>query len=187
MPNTFSEDIKDDALRLRTLIDMASDGIITIDHRGHIESVNSAASNLFGYSSEEMIGQKINMLMTSPDREQHDQYLLRYQHTREARIIGIGREVSGQKKDGTIFPLRLAVSEVNLNGKTIYTGILHDITKEKRAQSEILQLNNELERKVLARTEELGKTLEKMLTANEALNTEMRQRREVEQKLRKRE
>jgi len=188
MPNLDnSEALKEDALRLRTLIEMASDGIITIDHQGYIESVNSAASQLFGYTSEEMVGQKVNILMTKTDREQHDQYLQRYQHTKQASIIGIGREVIGQKKDGNTFPLRLAVSEVKLNGKVIYTGILHDLSEQKKAQSKIIQLNADLEQKVLTRTEELGNTLEKMLSANEALHTEMGHRKEVEQKLRKRE
>ncbi|MEM7574356.1 MAG: PAS domain-containing sensor histidine kinase [Bacteroidota bacterium] len=187
MPNRISSNPKEDALRLRALIDMATDAIITINRKGTIESANAAASKLFGYADHEMFGQNIKILMPEPYHSEHDGYLKRYQKTAKPHIIGIGREVQGQKKDGTIFPIRLAVSEVPLSDETIYTGIIHDISREKAATAQIEQMNLELEQKVIERTEELGRTLERMLQTNETLAVEMEQRREVERLLRARE
>ena len=166
---------------------MATDAIVTINRSGIIESANAAASKLFGYADHEMFGQNIKILMPEPYQSEHDGYLERYHETRDAHIIGIGREVQGMKKDGTVFPIRLAVSEVPLADNTIYTGIIHDISKEKAATAEIEKLNLELEQKVIERTEELGRTLDRMLQTNETLATEMEQRREVERQLRARE
>ena len=127
MPNRISTDPAEDALRLRSLIDMATDAIVTINRSGIIESANAAASKLFGYADHEMFGQNIKILMPEPYQSEHDSYLERYHETRDAHIIGIGREVQGMKKDGTVFPIRLAVSEVPLADNTIYTGIIHDM------------------------------------------------------------
>lgn len=153
MPHRQSENSLDDYKRLQALFEMATDGIITINNQGVIESVNRAGCTLFGYSIEEMRGKKVNMLMNDHDRTNHDAYLTRYEKTRNPHIIGIGREVVGKRKDGTLFPLRLAVSEVMLDdGKVIYTGILHDISAIREAQMKVEQLNAELEEKVEART-----------------------------------
>jgi two-component system, LuxR family, sensor kinase FixL len=124
----------ENASRLRAIIDTAIDGIITIDSKGNIETVNPAAANLFGYHPEEMVGNNINMLMPEPDHSAHDQYLKNYNNTGIAKIIGIGREVKGKKKDGAIFPFLLSISEVQLEDKKIYTGIVHDITGLKKAE-----------------------------------------------------
>jgi PAS domain S-box-containing protein len=131
---------------------MATDGIITIDTNGVVENLNRAACELFGYEADEMIGQKINLLMGDHDRTHHDGYLDRYHATHKPNIIGIGREVIGRRKDGKEFPLRLAVSEVKLENKTIYTGILHDVSQFHEAQQRVEQLNAELENKVKQRT-----------------------------------
>jgi PAS domain S-box-containing protein len=143
---------KEDSRRLRALFEMATDGIITIGTDGVIENLNRAACNLFGYEAKELIGQKINMLMANHDRTHHDEYLDRYHATRSPHIIGIGRDVIGRRKDGGEFPLRLAVSEVKLEDKTIYTGILHDVSKFHEAKRRVEQLNEELENKVKQRT-----------------------------------
>lgn len=143
---------QEDTRRLRALFEMATDGIITIDQSGVIESVNNAACLLFGYEADEMKGNKVNMLMAEYDRNHHDEYLDRYHQTSNPHIIGIGREVIGQRKDGTTFPLRLAVSEVKLEDKIIYTGILHDVSSFHAAQRKVEQLNEELEQKVQQRT-----------------------------------
>lgn len=140
---------------LEAIIDNAIDGIITIDHRGIVESINPAALRLFGYSPEEVIGNNIAMLMPEPDRSQHDGYIHNYQETGKKKIIGIGREVNGRKKDGSFFPFRLAVSEVFYKNKNIYTGFIHDLTKERAAEDKLRQHAVELEEKVRERTRDL--------------------------------
>jgi PAS domain S-box-containing protein len=120
--------------RLRAILQTAVEGIITIDERGIIESINPAAERTFGYSAEEVIGKNVSVLMPSPDREQHDRYLQNYARTGQAKIIGIGREVVGQRKDETTFPLDLAVSEVRLARRRLFTGFVRDITERKRAE-----------------------------------------------------
>lgn len=135
------------ASRLKAIIETAIDGIITIDEHGIVDSINPAAATLFGFREEEVVGKNISMLMPEPDRSHHDQYLNAYLNTGEARIIGIGREVKGQKKNGTIFPFRLAISEVNITeGVRIFTGIIHDLTKRKEAEEQLKQYAEELER-----------------------------------------
>ncbi|MEZ6127218.1 MAG: PAS domain S-box protein [Planctomycetaceae bacterium] len=134
----------DDLARLRAVLDSAVDGIVTIDDRGHIEAVNPATERLFGYSASELIGRNVSMLMPSPDREQHDQYLANYLHTGERKIIGIGREVSGMRKDGSTFPLYLAVSEVSFGYRRVFTGFLHDLTQLRQAEEELRQRDTQL-------------------------------------------
>lgn len=164
---------REDSRRLRALFEMATDGIITIGTDGVIENLNRAACTLFGYEASELIGQKINILMAAHDRHHHDEYLDRYHTTRKPHIIGIGREVTGRRKDGEEFPLRLAVSEVKLEDKTIYTGILHDISHFHEAQRRVEQLNQELETKVRQRTaalEEREAELKRALGKERELN-----------------
>ena len=119
---------------LRAVIDNAIDGIINIDENGIVESMNPAAARIFGYLPSEVLGQNINMLMPEPYRSQHDQYIKNYLTTGEAKIIGIGREVPGLKKDGSIFPFVLGISEVKLPDKRIFTGIVHDISALKKTE-----------------------------------------------------
>ncbi len=97
--------------------------------------VNQAAARLFGYSKAEMLGQNINILMPAPHAGQHDGYIGRYMRTGEAKIIGIGREVMAQRKDGTQFPIRLSISEVELDNRRLFTGIVHDLTQQKNAEA----------------------------------------------------
>src|SRR5712691_7677334 len=113
---------------LRALVEMAVDGILVIDEQGIVEMCNPAVERLFGYTPAEVIGQNVCLLMPSPDREAHDDYLAHYLRTGEKRIIGIGREVLGQRKDGMLIPLRLSVSEILLGTKRFFMGILPDIT-----------------------------------------------------------
>ena len=114
--------------RLRTIIDSAVDGIIVIDEKGHIESFNPAAERLFGYPRSEVVGRNVSMLMPSPYHEEHDGYLNRYLMTGEARIIGIGREVTGRRRDGSVFPLHLSVGQMTIDGKRKFTGMVHDLS-----------------------------------------------------------
>ena len=112
----------------RAVIDSAIDGIIVIDGRGRVEAFNPAAERLFGYAEWEVLGKNVYMLMPSPYREEHDGYLSRYQATGQAKIIGIGREVTGRRKDGSTFPLHLSVGETVMAGERRFTGILHDLS-----------------------------------------------------------
>ncbi|GJM32871.1 MAG: PAS domain-containing sensor histidine kinase [Saprospiraceae bacterium] len=180
-----NEDNEDLVLRLQSVIDTAIDGIMTINERGIVESINPAAANLFGYEPKEVIGHNIKMLMPSPDREQHDGYLERYRRTGEPRIIGIGREVEGKTKEGNVFPFRLAVSEVQFKNRRIFTGIIHNLSDVKKAEAKIRKLNQELERKVTERTDELAETVNKLLTTNQQLEHEVKERKSAEMALRK--
>jgi two-component system sensor kinase FixL len=110
------------------IIESAVDAIVVIDARGRIEVFNPAAERLFGYSEAEVLGSNVSMLMPSPYREAHDGYLTRYLEEGSARIIGIGREVQGLKRDGTVFPLHLSVAEMLVEGQRKFTGILHDLS-----------------------------------------------------------
>ncbi len=135
-PRDAAEDaLRREGARLRAILECAVDAIITIDNRGVIESVNPATERIFGYAAAEMIGRNVTMLMPSPYREEHDGYLARHARTGERRIIGIGREVQAQRKDGTVFAVDLAVSEVE-PGKT-YTGILRDISERRIAEARL--------------------------------------------------
>ena len=138
------EMLNDREARLNAILDTAVDGIITIDERGIIESVNPATESIFGYSSGELVGENVKMLMPSPYREEHDGYMARYLQSGQRRIIGIGREAEGQHKDGTRFPIDLAVSEIRVPGATVFTGVVRDISARRRAEDEARRWNAEL-------------------------------------------
>ncbi|MGE3851556.1 MAG: PAS domain S-box protein [Planctomycetota bacterium] len=124
---------------LRAILDTAIDGIISIDGRGTIQSFNRAAERMFGYSADEVIGQNVRMLMPEPYHSEHDSYLHRYQRTGEKRIIGTGREVEGKRKDGTTFPMDLAVGEdTSRTGERHFVGIIRDITDRKQLEREAI-------------------------------------------------
>lgn len=159
----------DIASRLDAIIDTAIDGIITIDQIGNVETINKAAAKQFGYHPNDIIGNNIKMLMPEPYHSEHDGYLKNYVDTKIPKIIGIGREVVGKKKNGDEFPFRLAVSEVILNDRIIFTGIVHDLTEIKKVENRLLQLNEKLESKVESRTNELEKTVNKLLHTNKEL------------------
>jgi len=166
---------------LKAIIETAIDGIITIDDRGKVESLNPAAQKLFGYSLEEVIGRNISMLMPEPDKSGHDGYLDRYQHTGEKRIIGIGREVRGLRKDGTTFPFRLAVNEVKYDERIIYTGFIHDLSKEKEAENRLKEYAAELESLVEERTKSLKKTVNALSEAKEEVSLSLLKEKELNQ------
>jgi PAS domain S-box-containing protein len=123
--------------RLRAIVNTVLDGIITIDSKGTVETFNPAASRIFGFDAEEVIGQNVKMLMPAPYQSEHDGYLGNYLETGKAKVIGIGREVTGRRKDGSAFPMDLAVSEMAVAGKRMFTGIVRDITARKRAEREL--------------------------------------------------
>ncbi|SKB98672.1 PAS domain S-box-containing protein [Sphingobacterium nematocida] len=166
---------------LEAIIETAIDGIITIDNKGIVETINPAALTLFGYDAEEVIGNNISMLMPEPDRSSHDSYISNYKETGRKKIIGIGREVRGKKKDGTTFPFRLAVSEVFYKDKSIFTGFIHDLTKEKKAEDELLKHTLELEEVVRHRTKDLISLVSELEKAKADVSNSLEKEKELNQ------
>ncbi len=126
------ERYREEALRTQTILDSVIDGIITIDRHGQILSLNRAAETIFGYPAEEAVGHNVTLLMPEPYRRQHDDYLAHYLATGERRIIGIGREVEGLRRDGSRFPLELSVSEIRRGEAPVFIGVVRDITERRR-------------------------------------------------------
>jgi PAS domain S-box-containing protein len=136
--------LSDTEQRLRAILQTAVEGIITIDERGIVESMNPAAEKTFGFKAEEIVGKNVSLLMPSPYREEHDHYMANYVQSGQAKIIGIGREVIGQRKDGTVFPMDLAVSEVRLAERRLFTGFVRDISERKKAEARLADLAQSL-------------------------------------------
>jgi PAS domain S-box-containing protein len=128
------QSLKENVLFTQAILDNVIDGIITIDNRGIVQSFNRAAETIFGYTADEIIGRNVNMLMPEPYHSEHDDYLENYHATGIPRIIGIGREVEGRRKDGSIFPMDLAVSRSTHNGQLLFIGLVRDITERKRVE-----------------------------------------------------
>ncbi len=129
---------------LHAIIETVPDALVVIDERGTISSFSKAAEALFGYSEAEVRGRNVNILMPAPHQDAHDGYLSRYLKTGEKRIIGIGREVEGLRKDGTMFPMRLAVGEAVAEGHRVFTGFIHDLTGQAEAEARLNVLQSEL-------------------------------------------
>nr|WP_304188965.1 PAS domain S-box protein [Rhodothermus marinus] len=142
------EALRESEARYRAILETAVDAIITIDETGRILLFNPAAERIFGYRAEEVIGRNISILMPSPYREQHDRYIRNYLETGRRRIIGRGREVTGLRKDGTTFPMYLAVSEVRLPDRRLFTGIVRDLSETRRLEQEILRISDEERRSI---------------------------------------
>jgi chemotaxis family two-component system sensor kinase Cph1 len=129
--------VQDGEERLRAILQTAVEGIITVDERGVVETINPAAEAIFGWTSAEIVGRNISNLMPTPYRNEHDTYMQNYLRTGQAKIIGIGREVTGMRKDGSVFPMDLAVSEVKLSSRRLFAGFIRDITERKRAEARL--------------------------------------------------
>ncbi len=132
------------AAQMRSVLSTVPDAMVVIDARGKILSFSAAAERLFGYSEREIFGSNVSSLMPSPDRERHDDYLDRYLTTGERRIIGIGRTVLGQKRDGSTFPMELSVGEAETSGERVFTGFIRDLTEKHRAEARIEDLRSGL-------------------------------------------
>lgn len=138
------------------ILDTAAEGIITINEQGIVLSFNQAAEKIFGYEASEAIGKNVSFLMPSPYRDEHDSYLARYLRTGEKRIIGIGREITGKRKGGKVFPMELAISEVETGKQRFFTGIITDITKRKEIEKELVHARELAEAANLAKSEFLA-------------------------------
>jgi two-component system, LuxR family, sensor kinase FixL len=129
---------------LRSILETIPDAMIVIDRRGIMQFFSNAAERQFGYAAEEAIGQNVSLLMPEPDRTHHDSYLERYRVSGERRIIGIGRIVTGKRKDGTTFPLHLSVGEMRSGGEPYFTGFVRDLTEQQQTQHRLQELQSEL-------------------------------------------
>lgn len=134
--------------RAMAILENTAEGIVTTDKNGIIQSFNKAAEKIFGYRAEEAIGENVSILMPSPYRENHDRYMENYLATGQKKIIGIGREVTGRRKDGTVFPMDLSVSELVIDDQRIFTGIIRDISERRKLESEILEISEDEQRKI---------------------------------------
>jgi two-component system, LuxR family, sensor kinase FixL len=129
---------------LRSILETVPDAMVVIDHHGNVQSFSRAAERLFGYSPAEVHGHNVKMLMPSPYRDQHDGYLTRYLTTGKRRIIGIGRVVVGQRKDGSTFPMELTVGEVRQDGHRLFTGFIRDYTERQQTERRLQELQDGL-------------------------------------------
>ncbi len=133
-----------EAIRLRAVVETAVDGVILIDARGMVLLFNPACEKLFGYDAGEVVGQNVKMLMPEPYQGEHDDYLGNYMRTGERKIIGIGREVVGRRKDGSTFPMDLSVGEAKQDGEASFVGIIHDLTERKRSEQALRESAEQL-------------------------------------------
>lgn len=129
---------------LQSILDTVPEAMIVIDEKGIIHSFSAAAERLFGYTAQEAVGRNVKIMMPSPYREEHDGYLKRYRETGERRIIGIGRVVVGQRKDGSTFPMELAVGEMHSADQRFFTGFIRDLTERQVAEARLQELQSEL-------------------------------------------
>jgi two-component system, LuxR family, sensor kinase FixL len=146
------------AALLRAVFEAAPDGMVVIDQRGTVQSFSAAAEHMFGYDGEEVLGRNVSMLMPSPYHENHDSYLARYLATGERRLIGLGRVVTGRRKDGSVFPLELAVGETWLGGRRLFTGVVRDQTERQQTLHRMHELQAELSH--VSRLTEMGQMAE---------------------------
>ena len=163
----IEQKLRESEARVRAILSTTVDAIITIDERGLIRSFNQAAEKLFLFQASDVIGKNISMLMPQPYKREHDGYINNYHTTGERKIIGIGREVTGQRKDGSMFPMYLAVSEVNANDEKLFTGIVRDITEQRRLEQEVLRISEHERRRI---GQDLHDGLGQMLTGITLIN-----------------
>jgi two-component system sensor kinase FixL len=153
-PKSTEQALREGAARLRAVVETAVDGVILINARGIVLMFNPACEKLFGYAADAVIGQNVKMLMPESYRHEHDRYIANYRNTRKPKIIGIGREVVGRRKDGSTFPMDLSVGEARQEGESIFVGIIRDLSSRKHAEAELQQARAELVR--VARVTTMG-------------------------------
>jgi two-component system sensor kinase FixL len=185
---TFNSDITlrlyryvnmENAALLVAIIQNATDGIITIDKLGRIESINPAACKLFGYTAAEVIGCNVSMLLPLKDRRDHAVFFKSFKHLKVANTADGGREIYGLKKDGQTFPFCLGLSEVQYSGRKIYTGFIHDLTREKASELQLKAYAGQLELEVLGRTKSLNATVKALEKAKEEVSISLAKEKEL--------
>ncbi len=155
--------------RLASILDNTLDGILAIHANGLIDSFNSAAERIFGYPASDVIGQNVKLLMPEPYHSEHDGYLKHYQQTGEKKIIGIGRQVTGMRKDGSVFPMDLAVSPMSVNGETMFVGLVRDITSRQQAEQALQKATVAAEKANQAKSEFLSSMSHELRTPMNAI------------------
>lgn len=176
MLRSINIELEESERRERAIRENILEAIITIDQQGRITSCNQTVETMFGYRHEELIGQNISMLTPEPVKSQHDMYLQRYLQTGKTYIIGNNREVEAQKKDGTLFPVALGVTEINQSGERNFIGLLRDVTEQRNSEQALLKARDELEQRVAERTREL-------LETNQLLRDEISEHKRTQSKL----
>src|SRR5690606_13252268 len=167
------------AILLKAIIENSNEGIITIDDTGIVESIITGALRLFDYTAEEVIGNNISMLMPEPYKSQHDDYINKYLSTGKKKIIGIGREVLGQKKNGSTFPFWLSISEVNYENRKIFTGFVQDLSKQKEAEEMLRLYTEELEEVIRERTADLHTMVKRLEDAKDNVTKSLQKEKDL--------
>ncbi|MDH3255633.1 MAG: PAS domain S-box protein, partial [Acidobacteriota bacterium] len=140
----LSDELRDSRTHFQTVLESAVDGIITIDANGRVETFNEAAESIFGYARGEVVGRNVKMLMPREYAVEHDEYIARYRRTGEARIIGSGREVVGQRKDGSRFPMDLSVSEMRFGEKQYFNALVRDVTEQQAIETALRAFSRQM-------------------------------------------
>ncbi len=165
--------LRDSEARARAVLDTTVDAVITIGEDAFIQSFNPAAERIFGYHADEVVGKNISMLMPEPYHSEHDGYVRAYRETGRRKIIGIGREVTGLRKNGDTFPMDLAVSEVTLEGRRIFTGLVRDISDRRLLERELLRIQTEERQRI---GQDLHDGLGQMLTGTGLITQQLAKR-----------